>query len=84
VPLVRYQAVSSYASIVTKYCERFCILRHPVPYDTMCPTVQIPTRRHARYTPKRITAPPTIYLKPNLSAEKTIPEARPTPVVRYW
>ena len=38
----------------------------------------------ARYTPTRITAPPTIFSTPSTSPKKTIPEVTPVMVMRYW
>jgi hypothetical protein len=40
--------------------------------------------RRAKYTPIRITAPPTIFSIPSVSPKKTIPEATPTTVIKYW
>ena len=40
--------------------------------------------RRAKYTPKRMTAPPTIFSIPRTSPKKTIPEAIPVTVTRYW
>jgi hypothetical protein len=40
--------------------------------------------RRARYTPTRMTAPPTIWLIPSLSPKNTMPEATPVRVMRYW
>ena len=41
-------------------------------------------RRRARYTPSRMTSPPTILFHPSDSPKKTIPDATPTVVMRYW
>jgi hypothetical protein len=40
--------------------------------------------RRAKYTPIRITAPPTIFSIPSVSPKKMIPEATPTTVIKYW
>jgi amidase len=38
----------------------------------------------ARYTPTRMTAPPTIFSILRLSPKKTIPDITPVSVMRYW
>lgn len=43
-----------------------------------------PYCRRARYTPRRMTAPPKIFSIPKTSLKKIMPEATPVMVMRYW
>ena len=40
--------------------------------------------RRARYTPRRMIAPPTTFSMPSTSPKKMIPEATPVIVIKYW
>ena len=41
-------------------------------------------RCRARYTPRRMTAPPRILVAVRLSPSSNTPEATPTRFIRYW
>ena len=40
--------------------------------------------RRARYIPTSMTAPPTSFSIPSTSLKKTMPEATPVMVIKYW